>query len=126
MKSHQIKKFNFLQKSPSHRNTPVLDIIKKKWVINLSSKPLSDGEQQLLQKGPKFAVSSPKYHSPSMLQLLKQSGRTVQKSTRKPKRFCNTTKTRRDTLATSPRRSRRPSKPSGNTPVMWSSQQTRE
>ena len=37
-----------------------MDIIKKKWVINLSSKPLSDGEQSLLQKGPKFAVSSPK------------------------------------------------------------------
>ena len=39
-------------------NTPVLDIIKKKWVINLSSKPLTVGEQSLLQKGPKFAVSS--------------------------------------------------------------------
>ena len=37
-----------------------MDIIKKKWVINLSSKPLSDGEQSLLQKGPKFAVSSSK------------------------------------------------------------------
>ena len=37
---------------------PVPDIIRKKWVINLSSKPLSDGEQSLLQKGPKFAVSS--------------------------------------------------------------------
>ena len=29
-------------------------------VINLSSKPLSDGEQSILQKGPKFAVSSSK------------------------------------------------------------------
>ena len=29
-------------------------------VINLSSKPLSNGEQSLLQKGPKFAVSSSK------------------------------------------------------------------
>ena len=28
--------------------------------INLSSKPLNDGEQSLLQKGPKFAVSSSK------------------------------------------------------------------
>ena len=27
--------------------------------MNLSSKPLTDGEQSLLQKGPKFAVSSP-------------------------------------------------------------------
>ena len=39
---------------------PVPDIIRKKWVINLSSKPISDGEQSLLQKGPKFAVSSSK------------------------------------------------------------------
>ena len=38
----------------------VPDIIRKKWVINLSSKPLSDGEQSILQKGPKFAVSSSK------------------------------------------------------------------
>ena len=57
-KNCQIKKFNFLKRTPAYRNTPVLDIIKKKWVINLSSKPLTDGEQSLLQKGPKFAVSS--------------------------------------------------------------------
>ena len=54
------KIFNFLQKSPAHRNIPVLGIIKKKWVIILSSKPLTDGEQSLLQKDPKFAVNSPK------------------------------------------------------------------
>ena len=39
-KSHQIKKFIYLQKQPKYRNTPVPDIIRKKWVINLSSKPL--------------------------------------------------------------------------------------
>ena len=55
---HQVKKLNFLKRTPAYRNTPVPDIIKKKWVINLSSKPLTDGEQSLLQKGPKFAVSS--------------------------------------------------------------------
>ena len=55
-KSCQIKKFTYLQKQPKYRNTPVPDIIRKKWVINLSSKPLSDGEQSLLQKGPKFAM----------------------------------------------------------------------
>ena len=59
-KNHQIEKFTYLQKQPRYRNTPVPDIIRKKWVINLSSKPLSDGEQSLLQKGPKFAVSSSK------------------------------------------------------------------
>ena len=59
-KNHQIKKFNYLQKTPGYRNTPVPDIIRMKWVINLSSKPLSNGEQSLLQKGPKFAVSSSK------------------------------------------------------------------
>ena len=37
-----------------------LSIILLLWVINLSSKHLSDGEQSLLQKGPKFAVSSSK------------------------------------------------------------------
>ena len=59
-KNCQIKKFTYLQKYPKYRNTPVPDIIRKKWVINLSSKPLSDGEQSLLQKGSKFAVSSSK------------------------------------------------------------------
>ena len=33
----QIKKFTYLQKQPRYRNTPVPDIIRKKWVINLSS-----------------------------------------------------------------------------------------
>ena len=59
-KNHQIKKFNYLQDHSRYRNTPVPGIIRKKWVINLSSKPPSDGEQSLLQKGPKFAVSSSK------------------------------------------------------------------
>ena len=59
-KNHQIKKFHHLQQQPRYRNTPVPDVIRKKWVINLSSKPLSDGEQSILQKGPKFAVSSSK------------------------------------------------------------------
>ena len=57
-KTHQIKKVNFLKRTPPYRNTPVPDIIKKKWVINLSSKPLTDGEQSLLQKGPKFTTVS--------------------------------------------------------------------
>ena len=57
-KNRQIKKFHHLQQQPRYRNTPVPDVIRKKWVINLSSKPLSDGEQSILQKGPKFAVSS--------------------------------------------------------------------
>ena len=59
-KNCQIKKFTCLQKQPKYSNTPVPDIIRKDWVINLSSKLLSDGEQSLLQKGPKFAVSSSK------------------------------------------------------------------
>ena len=59
-KNRQIRKFHHLQQQPRYRNTPVPDVIRKKWVINLSSKPLSDGEQSILQKGPKFAVSSSK------------------------------------------------------------------
>ena len=57
-KTCQVKKSNFLKRTPAYRNTPVPDIIKRKWVINLSSKPLTDGEQSLLQKEPKFAVCS--------------------------------------------------------------------
>ena len=44
---------NFIHKSKEK-------VFRRKWVINLSSKPLSNGEQSLLQKGPKFAVSSSK------------------------------------------------------------------
>ena len=32
--------------------------IDKIWVVNLSSKPISDTEQSLLEKGPKFAVTT--------------------------------------------------------------------
>ena len=134
-KHHQIKKFNFLQKSPIYRNTPVPDIIKKKWIIKLSSKPLMDGEQSLLQKGSKFAVSWPKVPLTEYIALTKRicdeldentTGKDCTEIYQKPKRFCNTTKIRRDTLATSPRKSERPSKPSGRMPLAWSSQQTRE
>ena len=59
-KYHQIKKTQLSTKVTSPQGLPVLDIIKKKWVINLSSKPLTDGEQSLLQKGPTFVVSLPK------------------------------------------------------------------
>ena len=119
-KHQQIKKFSFLQKSPAHRNTQVLDIIRKKWVINLSSKPLTNGKQSLLQKGPKFAVCSPKVPLTEYIAVTKNSAmslvrtlqaRTVQKSTKKPKRFYNTTKTKRDTLTTLPKRRRWPSSP---------------
>ena len=43
--------------------------------------------------------------------------RTVQRSTKKPKRSYNTTKRRNHSLATSPKRRRRPSKPSGKMPL---------
>ena len=51
----QIKKFNHLQQQPRYRNTPVPDIIRKKWVINLSSKaPSAMDKQSILQKGPQI------------------------------------------------------------------------
>ena len=83
-KNHQIKKFAYLQKQPKYRNTPVPDIIRKKWVINLSSKPLSNGEQSLLQKGSKFAVSSSKVPLTEYIAVTKRicdelSGNTVVK-----------------------------------------------
>ena len=52
--------------------------------------------------------------------------RTVQKSTKKPRKFYNTSRTRRGPLTTSPNRRRRPSRPSGKDPLEWYSQQTRE
>ena len=124
-KNCQIKKFNYLQQQPRYRNVPVPDIIRKKWVINLSSKPLSNGEQSILQKGPKFAVSSSKVPITEYIAVTKRIcdelgetplGKTVQKFTRKPRKFYNTSRTRRGPPTTSPSRRRRLSKPSGKTP----------
>ena len=128
-KTCQIKKFNFLKKTPAYRNTPVPDIIRKKWVINLSSKPLTDGEQSLLQKGPKFAVSSSRVRLTEYIAVTKRicdelgentTGKDCTEIYRKPKRSCNTTKRRNHSLTTSPKRRRRPSKPSGKMPLTWS------
>ena len=44
---------------------------------------------------------------------------TAQKSTRKPKKFYNTSRKRRGQLTTPPERNRRPSKPLRKTPPMW-------
>ena len=60
VKQCQVRKFKHLQESPTHQNTPVPEHISKKWVINLASKDLSPGEVKLLQRGPKFAVSTPR------------------------------------------------------------------
>ena len=51
-KNQQIKKFNHLQQQPRYRNTPVPDIIRKKWVINLSSKSLSRWRAIYSTEGP--------------------------------------------------------------------------
>ena len=127
-KNHQIKRFTYLQKQPRYRNTPVPDIIRKKWVINLSSKPLSDGEQSLLQKGPKFAVSSSKVPLTEYIAVTKRIcdelsentvGRDCTEIYQKPRKFYNTSRKRRGPLATPPKRNGRPSKPSGKTPPMW-------
>ena len=59
-KNCQIKSSTTYNNSPDTGTCLFQIIIRKKWVINLSSKPLSDGEQSILQKGPKFAVSSSK------------------------------------------------------------------
>ena len=72
-KNRQIKKFHHLQQQPKYRNTPLPDVIRKKWVINLSSKPLSDGEQSILQKGLNLLLVLPKCLSPNTLQQLKES-----------------------------------------------------
>ena len=113
---------------------PVPDIIRKKWVVNLSSKPLSGGEQSLLQEGPKFAVSSSKVPLTEYIAVTKRicdelgentDGKDCTEIYQKPKKFYNTSRTRRGPLTTSPNRRRRPSKPSGKTPLEWYLQQTR-
>ena len=80
------------------------------------------------RRAPSLLWVPPKCPSLSTLQLLKESvmssGRTlqegiVQKSTRKPKKFYNTSRTRRGWLTTPPERNWRPSKPSGKTPPVW-------
>ena len=101
-KSQQIKKFNHLQQQPRYRNMPVPDIIRKKWVINLSSKPLSDGEQSILQKGPKFAVSSSKVPITEYIAVTKRICDELGEKhhweglyrtfTRKPKKYYNTSR----------------------------------
>ena len=72
IKQRQVRKFRHLQKTPAYRNTPVPEHISKKWVINLASKDLSPGEVKLLQKGPKFAVSTPKVPITEYIAVTKQ------------------------------------------------------
>ena len=72
VKQRQVKKFKHLQESPTHRNTPVPEHISKKWVINLANKDLSPGEVKLLQRGPKFTVSTPKVPVTDYIAVTKQ------------------------------------------------------
>ena len=48
-------------------------LISKKWVINLASKDLSPVEVKLLQRGPNFAVTSPKVPFTEYIAVTKQS-----------------------------------------------------
>ena len=131
----QIKKFKFLQDSPLYKNIPVPDIIRKKWVINLFSKPLTDAEQSFLQKDPKFAVSSPKEPLTEYIAVTKcicdqlgenTEGKDCTKIYQKTKEILQHYKDKKDHTHNISKQRRRPSKPSGKTPLMWSSQQTRE
>ena len=80
-----------------------------------------------LQKNPKFAVSSSKLPITEYIAVTKRIcdelggkhhwGRIVQKFTKKPKKSYNTSRRRRGQPATSPSKRRRPSKPSGKTPL---------
>ena len=128
-KNHQIKKFNYLQDHPRYRNTPVPDIIRKKWVINLSSKPLSNGEQSLLQKGPKFAVSSSKVPLTEYIAVTKRicdelgentAGRDCTEIYQKNQRSSTTLQGQEGANSQHHQKGiGRPSKPSGKTPPMW-------
>ena len=53
-------------------NTPVPEHITKKWVINLSNKDLTPGKVKLLQRSPKFAVTTPKVSVTKYIAVTKQ------------------------------------------------------
>ena len=72
VKQHQVRKLKHLQESRTHQNTPVPEHISKKWVINLASKDLSPGKVKLLQRGPKFTVSTPKVPVTECIAVTKQ------------------------------------------------------
>ena len=71
VKQYQVKKFNNLLDSPACCNTPV-EHISKKWVINLAGKDLSPLKAKLLQRGPKFTVTSPKVPFTEYIAVTKQ------------------------------------------------------
>ena len=128
MFSVELLKFNYLQDHPRYRNTPVPDIIRKKWVINLSRKPLSNGEQSLLQKGPKFAVSSPKVPLMEYIAFTKRicdelgentAGRDCTEIYQKTKEVLQHFKDKKGPTCNITKKERRPSKPSGKTPPTW-------
>ena len=58
VKHRHIKKFNQLNKANNTNNDD--KELKKKWVVNLSTKPLTPAEESLLKHGPKYAVASKK------------------------------------------------------------------
>ena len=61
-----------MQDTPAYRNSAVPECISKKWVINLASKDLPPGEVKLLQRGPKFAVTSRKVPFAEYIAVTKQ------------------------------------------------------
>ena len=81
VKQCQVRKFKQLQDSPAHRNTPILEHITKKWVINLARKDLTTGKVKLLQRGPKFAVITPKVLVTEYIAVTKQICDRLSKNT---------------------------------------------
>ena len=126
-KNRHIKKFNFLKKTPAYRNTPSTGHHKKEMGHQLIQQATNRWRAVLTTEGTK--ICTPGCLLSSTLQLLKESvmslvrtplEKTVQRSTKKPKRSCSTTKRRNHSLTTSPKRRERPSKPSGKMPLAWS------
>ena len=124
VKQHQVRKFKHLQESPTHRDTPVPEHISKKWVINLASKDLSPGEVKLLQRGPKFAVSTPKVPVTEYIAVTKQICDRLGENTdgvdcseyyQKPRICSKTTRASVHPIQTSPKWKGRPTKPSRKT-----------
>ena len=124
VKQRQVRKFKHPQESPTHQNTPVPEHISKKWVINLASKDLSPGEVKLLQRGPKFTVSTPKVPVTEYIAVTKQICDRLGENTdgvdcseyyQKPRIYSKTTRASMHPIQTSPKWKGRPSKSSRKT-----------
>ena len=119
VKQREVRNFNNLQDTPTYHNSAVPERISKKWVINLASRDLTPGKIKLLQRGPKFAVTSPKVPFTEYIAVTKQicdrlrentDGLIAVNITKKPRIYSWTTNKDVHPILTSPKSKWKPSK----------------